>query len=356
MEQTKARKLEPRQITSLAEHGRSPRDHGGDLDTAIARFGGTPKDWIDLSTGINRRPFPFPPLTEMDWRSLPTRGDRDALCDAARRAYRTDAAIVPTAGAQAAIQLVPRLATAPGRAAVLSPTYNEHAAALRTNGWEVEEVGSLDELHGADAEIAVVVNPNNPDGRRHEPDALLQLLRNVGRLIVDESFVDCTPEWSLAPHAGRPGLIVLRSFGKFYGLAGLRLGFALGNETDIARLTEWAGPWAVSGPAIAIGRAALSDAAWAEATAARLLADAARLDALADAAGWTKIGGTALFGLYDVGDASSVREGLARHHIWSRIFPWSRRFLRLGLPGTETEWQRLTGAIEAARELPRSRE
>ncbi len=247
--------------------------------------------------------------------------------------------VLPVAGAQAAIQLLPRLAP-PGCVAILSPTYNEHAAAFRAAGWQVEDTSDIAALAGADA--AVVVNPNNPDGRRHTPGDLTALAARVGLLIVDESFADPTPDLSLCPTLGRPGLIVLRSLGKFTGLAGLRLGFALGAPSDIARLAELAGPWAVSGPALALGAAALADTAWTQATRARLAADARRLDALAP---WPLAGGTALFRTYDTPDAAAAQDHLARARIWSRIFPWSTRWLRLGLPGEPTEWDRLAAAL-----------
>jgi cobalamin biosynthesis protein CobC len=173
------------------------------------------------------------------------------------------------------------------------------------------------------------------------------LLERVGRLVVDESFGDMTPEMSLTPQAGRAGLLVLRSFGKFYGLAGLRLGFVLGGAAEIAALTEMAGPWPVSGAALAIGTRALADTTWAEATTRRLAGEAPRLDALAERAGWTPRGGSTLFRLYDTPQAAAAQEALARHRIWSRRFPYSDRWLRLGLPGTPAEWDRLTTALES---------
>jgi cobalamin biosynthesis protein CobC len=250
--------------------------------------------------------------------------------------------MLAVAGAQAAIQLIPRIA-APAHARILAPTYNEHAAAFRSAGWQVEEVTTSAALEGAD--LAVVVNPNNPDGRNHAPVDLLQLATRVGRLVVDESFADARRDLSLAAKAGQEQLIVLRSFGKFYGLAGVRLGFILGSDADIAALTEMAGPWPVSGPAIAIGTAALSDHSWTEATMARLRTEAARLDALAQSAGWKLLGGTELFRLYDTPDAATAREKLARHQIWTRMFPYSHRWLRLGLPGQSAEWDRLASAL-----------
>lgn len=319
------------------------RDHGGNLDAAAARFGGAPADWLDLSTGINRRPYPMPTLPPEALTALPGAAALGALMRAARGAYRSTAPMLAVAGAQAAIQLVPRLAE-PGLARVLAPTYNEHAASLRAAGWRVEEVAEVQALAGAD--LAVLVNPNNPDGRRHEPGALRALLPRVGRLLVDESFADPVPALSLAPEAGLPGLLVLRSFGKFYGLAGLRLGFVLGAAGDIEALSRMAGPWAVSGPAIAAGIVALSDGAWARATTERLAAEAGRLDAIALRAGWRLSGGAHLFRLYDTEDAEKAQETLARARIWSRIFPWSDRLIRLGLPGEEPEWQRLETALQ----------
>jgi cobalamin biosynthetic protein CobC len=317
------------------------RDHGGDIDTAQARFGGT--DWIDLSTGINRAPYPLPSLPQDAWTALPTAAATARLLKAAGTAYQSQAPMLAVAGAQAAIQLIPRL-SAPVHACILGPTYNEHAAAFRSAGWRVEEVTTITALEGAD--LAVVVNPNNPDGRKHAPEDLLRLTTRVGRLVVDESFTDARPDLSLAPKAAQGRLIVLRSFGKFYGLAGVRLGFILGSESDIATLSEMAGPWPVSGPAIAIGEAALSDRPWAEATMARLRMDAARLDRLAQSAKWKLVGGTELFRLYDTPNALAAREKLARHQIWTRMFRYSDRWLRLGLPGQPAEWDRLAPALQ----------
>jgi len=161
----------------------------------------------------------------------------------------------------------------------------------------------------------------------------------------DESFADATPDLSLAAQAGEPGLVILRSFGKFYGLAGLRLGFALGSAVDVAALAALAGPWPVSGAAIAIGRRALCDRAWAAATSSRLARDADRLDALIRPAGWRLVGGTALFRLYDTGDAEAAQRRLAEAQIWSRIFHERPGWVRLGLPGDEAEWDRLAAAL-----------
>ncbi len=313
------------------------RDHGGNLDWAKARFGGT--DWIDLSTGINRVPYPVPTLSAAAFAALPTKSAMQTLLAAAADAYGTAAPMVALGGAQAAIQMVPLLRR-PGLARVVCPTYNEHAATLRACGWQVEEVSSLAGLAGAD--VGIVVNPNNPDGRHWSRAELMALVGSVGLLVVDESFADPMPLESLATDAGCPGLLVLRSFGKFYGLAGLRLGFALGAEADVARLSDLAGPWPVSGPALEVGAMALSDREWAVETTERLVAEAARLDEVCVRFGWQAIGGTPLFRLYDTPDASEAQGFLARAGLWSRIFPYSASWVRLGLPGGEAEWARVS--------------
>ena len=174
---------------------------------------------------------------------------------------------------------------------------------------------------------------------------LLALLPRVGHLVIDESFADAVPQLSLAAEADRQGLLILRSFGKFYGLAGLRLGFAIGNAADVARLAAMAGPWPVSGAAIAIGSRALRDDAWAEATSARLVRDCVRLDEMMQAQGWRLVGGASLFRLYETPDAVAAQEKLARGRVWSRVFAQRPTWLRLGLPGSEAEWTRVAEVL-----------
>lgn len=325
----------------------APRDHGGDLAAAIARHGGAPGDWLDLSTGINPRAWPhpksLPPLAGPLWQRLPDPDGLEALLTAARRAYSVPpvAAIVAAPGASALIRLAPRLAR-PATVAIPTPTYNELGPAFAAEGWRVTD------RPGPGVTAAVIVNPNNPDGRLWSRRDLLLLAEALDLLVVDESFADPSPELSLAPSTGRDSLVVLRSFGKFFGLAGLRLGFAIGAPAAIARLAELLGPWAVSGPATEIGARALADAGWITAERARLKADAGRLSELGRAAGWREVGGTALFRTFDTADARTARDRLAASQIWSRIFPHSRSWLRLGLPG-DAGWVRLEAALKARR-------
>lgn len=307
------------------------RDHGGGIDAAAARFGGSRADWLDLSTGINPMPYPIPALPADAWTALPDRAAATEIEDAARAAWGVpaSAAVLSAPGASALIARIPTLAAA-GRVTIPGPTYNEHAAAFAAQNWTVAQAGAAD--------AAVVVHPNNPDGRVWRADAL----PDAPLKVIDESFCDVTPDASLVALADRPGVIVLKSFGKFWGLAGLRLGFAIGDPTLLARLAESLGPWPVSGPALAIGAAALRDTGWADRTRARLAADAARLDGIMTAAGARVQAGTTLFRLYDTDDAQSWQDRLAARRVWSRVFPYSDRWLRLGLPGPEG-WARLDG-------------
>ncbi|WP_242494163.1 threonine-phosphate decarboxylase [Salipiger sp. IMCC34102] len=308
-----------------------PRDHGGGVDAAVARWGGTRADWLDLSTGINPVPYPLPDLSPDTWTDLPDAAAVTRLEHLARAFWRVpqDAAVLAVPGASAAIAQLPRLRPA-GRVEIPGPTYNEHGAAFRLAGWDLTE-------NATDALVAV--HPNNPDGLTWEADRL-----DAPFVILDESFCDTMPEASLIRLAARPGTVVLKSFGKFWGLAGLRLGFAIGDPDLIGDLREALGPWPVAGPALSIGAEALADPQWADDTRARLAQDAARLDALLTANEAEVIGGTTLFRLYRVSDAAAAQEHLAAHRILGRTFPYADDWLRLGLPGPDG-WTQLEGAF-----------
>ncbi|MCR9126314.1 MAG: pyridoxal phosphate-dependent class II aminotransferase [Rhodobacteraceae bacterium] len=309
-----------------------PRDHGGSLSAAIAAFGGARGDWIDLSTGINPCAYPLPDLAPSDWTALPDRPAQQALEAAARRFWRVPdtASALAAPGASALIARLPALRPT-GTVAIARPTYNEHAAAFSAARWRI-----ADDMPGADAQV--IVNPNNPDGRIWRAEEL-----RAPFAVIDESFCDTAPEHSLIDHAAGPGRIVLKSFGKFWGLAGLRLGFAFGPPDLIAPLSDMLGPWPVSGPALRIGAAALTDTAWATQTRQRLAHDAARLDRIMTARGAALAGGTDLFRLYRVSAARRWQARLATVRIWSRIFPYSDNLLRLGLPHPD-DWPRIEAA------------
>lgn len=307
------------------------RDHGGGLDAAIAVHGGTRKDWLDLSTGINPAPYPLPQMPQDAWTALPDQAAFDRLYALARSFWNIprEAAIIGATGASALIAALPRVLPQ-GEVCIPGPTYNEHGAAFAAAGWRL----------GQDPRHALVaVHPNNPDGHLWQVSDFA-----AAYTVIDESFCDTIPGQSLMHLAARPGTVVLKSFGKFWGLAGLRLGFAVGDPKIIANLADILGPWQISGPALAAGAEALADPQWADQTRLRLTKDAARLDSLITATGAEVIGGTPLFRLYKVKDAKAAQDQLARHHVWSRVFPYAPDWLRLGLPAPD-RWAQLEAAL-----------
>ena len=260
--------------------------------------------------------------------------------------------LLPVAGTQAAIQALPRLRAGlagPARVSVSAPSYAEHAHHWDRHGHAMRQV-AYDALNDAvaDSDVVVVVNPNNPTGATVAPTQLLdwaeRLAARGGWLVVDEAFGDTASCLSIAGHADRPGLIVLRSVGKFFGLAGLRLGFVGAEPSLLAALDELLGPWAVSGPAQDIATAALRDHAWQQTTQTRLARDGARMHALLAEQG-IETYGTPLFHWWAEPRAEAFHEHMARRAIWVRLFPGAARGIRIGLPGNESEWRRLEQAI-----------
>lgn len=320
--------------------------HGGDLAQAKALFPEAPEPWIDLSTGINPIPYPVPALPLSLWQRLPGVRDEAALLAAARETYRVPetAGIVAAPGTQILIELLPCLANT-GPVVVIGPTYAEHAVAWRKAGMDVRESATPGEA--GDAGVVVLVNPNNPDGRVIERAQLTAVARDLagrgGLLVIDEAFIDFMPEASLIPELP-PATLILRSFGKTYGLAGLRLGFAIGEARLTEALRAALGPWAVAGPALHIGAQALSDTDWLAAAAGARASDAARLDALLASRG-VIVGGTSLFRLLATPDAPALFAHLGRDGIYVRRFQNNASWLRLGLPGDEPSWQRLAAAL-----------
>lgn len=324
-------------------------DHGGSLGAARKLFPHAPEPWLDLSTGINPHAYPLPPLPASAFTRLPEAARVLELLDAAALAYGAPDArhVVAAPGTQILLPLVAALVP-PGRAAVLSPTYAEHRRAAALAGHQVREVCEWERL--AEADLAVLVNPNNPDGRVIPRAGLLHLAGQMrgrgGLLVVDEAFMDVGPRGaSLAGDAAEGGFVVLRSFGKFFGLAGLRLGFALSAPETVGILRARLGPWAVSGPALEAGIAALSDHTWQEAERARLAASAARLDALLARYGLAVAGGTSLFRFLRTERAQSLFQALGREGILVRAFAADPHALRFGLPGDDLGLARLDAAL-----------
>lgn len=328
----------------------TPR-HGGDLAFATARYGLPAGGWLDLSTGVNANPYRTPPLATEALTCLPDRAGLEALLATARSAYRVPAAtvIVAVPGTDLALRLLPLIAP-PGPVAIVSPTYRSHHEAWTAAGRAVTAIASVDECP-ADAAVVVLANPNNPDGHVTAPARLVALRENLsargGLLVVDEAFADVAPQVSLVPHLGNLPALVLRSFGKFYGLPGLRLGFVAGEPAILSRLAALIGDWPVSGPAIAIGTAALADTAWQDETRRRLAASARDLRAVLARHRLAVKGGTDLFVLIDDPRAGDIHARLARHGIWTRVFAENLDGLRLGIPGDAAALARLERALSA---------
>ena len=323
--------------------------HGGDLAAARRLFPGAPEPFLDLSTGINPHSYPFPQLAPAVFCRLPEPAALDRLAATAAAAYGAPSPrhVVPAPGTQILLAPVSAL-VAPGRAAVLGPTYGEFVRAAALAGHRASVCD--DARHLIDADLAIIANPNNPDGRLVGRADLMRLLdaqrRRGGLLVIDEAFMDVGAEGSsVAGEVGSGNLVVLRSFGKFFGLAGLRLGFALAAPPLAARLAAVLGPWAVAGPAIAAGTAALADRSWIAAMRTRLAEEAGRLDAMLAAAGLDLIGGTPLFRL--VAAPGTLFGHLGRAGIWVRRFAEAPQWLRIGLPASEAGWRRLAAALAA---------
>ena len=322
--------------------------HGGALDRMKAAFPEAPLPWIDLSTGINPWPYPVGEVAAGAFQHLPTHNAYEACRQAMAANLSAPAGSLTLApGSELLIRLLPSLIS-PRRVATLSPSYGDHAATWQAAG--AETIPSPHPLQLADEVDAVVVcNPNNPDGQRFEPSALLtaaaKLARRGGWLIVDEAYADLDPALSLAPHGGTAGLILLRSFGKFFGLAGLRLGALLAPQDTSSRLRSLLGVWPVAGPALEIGARAYQDAEWQTETRRKLAEARRRLDAILSGNGLTIAGGTDLFRLVETSDATKLWEALARQGVYVRRFGWSERLIRIGLPPTPTAEDRLAAAL-----------
>lgn len=320
-------------------------EHGGQIRAAAARYGIPMADWLDLSTGINPIAYAPPPIPLDVWQRLPQ--EQDGLLAAAAAYYGT-ADLIAVAGSQAAIQLLPKLRSS-CRVGVLHPGYAEHAYAWRSAGHEVVDLAVdeiADEIDRLD--VLVLMQPNNPSGAIFSHAQLRDwhaaLAARKGWLLVDEAFVDASTQGSIAQQAMPQGLIVLRSLGKFFGLAGARVGFVLAQPDLLARMQTLLGPWSVSGPSRFVAQAALLDSVWQAATRERLQQDGARLAQLLRDSQLAPAGGCGLFQWVISEHAESIHMQMAQRGILTRLFVQPRS-LRFGLPGSASEWARLTDTL-----------
>lgn len=322
-------------------------EHGGRLRRAASEYGIASDAWMDLSTGISPYAWPVPSIPASAWLRLPE--EDDGLIDTAC-AYYGATHLLAVAGSQAAIQALPRLRQ-PSRVGVIAPGYNEHAHAWRRAGHTVESLPAsvlLAEISRFD--VIVLIHPNNPGGERFERAELLachaSLAARQGWLVIDEAFMDATPDNSVCSEAHREGLIVLRSVGKFFGLAGARAGFVAAHPLLLERLHEQLGPWTLNGPARYVLAQALADRAWQAQAREWLRTRSACLSEVLSKHGMTPEAGTPFFQWWRHPRAEIVHVALARQGILTRLFA-APASLRFGLPADDAAMQRLGCALGA---------
>ena len=333
--------------------------HGGDLHQASTQYGIAPDKWLDLSTGINPCPYHIDSLPQNLWHRLPSPTELGRLEERARYYYRVsdDADIYgcpgllcPDCCASPACIQTPLLLLLP-----VKPIRNTSVAGLDQAGQGLRcsmnaPANLLNRRPGTvpGSKGLVIVNPNNPTGRLYSPQTLLDTKERLGQdgfLVVDEAFMDCTPGSGLAPHAGQRGLVILRSFGKFFGLAGLRLGFAIGHPDEIRALRRALGAWPVSSAAIHIATQAFRDAVWIDRTGKELATRSQALNSRLAENGLDVLGSTSLFSLVGNINARNIHEKLAKNAVWTRIFDYEPDWIRIGLPKNSARLAQFVNAL-----------
>jgi cobalamin biosynthesis protein CobC len=319
-------------------------EHGGNLNHAAQLYGIPLTAWLDLSTGLNPHHYPIPDIPASAWQRLPE--DHDDLIEAACQYYGCTSAL-PSAGSQAIIQLLPKLRHL-GRIAMPRSMYQEHAYAWEKHGHNITFFDHTpDDETFNQSDVVVVCNPNNPTGKRYTKDILLQwhqqLIARGACLVVDEAFIDITPEESVAAYSHLEGLLVLRSLGKFFGLAGARVGFLLAHPAYLKLAQKQLGPWSVTGASRYIATQALLDRHWQQSTRLKLLAASDRLQQLLTQYGLSPNAGTALFQYIAHPQALEIQKQLAQQAVWIRLFKQPSA-LRFGLP-TDNDWDKLEHAL-----------
>ena len=325
-------------------------NHGGRILAAARKYGIAENDWLDLSTGLNPNGWSVPDVPARVWQSLPE--DNDGLEQAACEYYGCDYCL-PVAGSQAAIQLLPMLRTT-SKVGIISPTYAEHEYNWKKAGHDVIQITESDaDRQIAELDVLVVINPNNPTGKIIPGNTLLNWYQHLstkgGWLIVDEAFMDVTPGNSLLASGINPGLIVLRSIGKFFGLAGIRCGFIISDYELLQRLANKLGPWSLTGPTRYIAKRLLADRKWQASTSKALIKSSKRLSDLLKEYNLSPSGGTALFQWVIHPMAKEIYEICAKQGILIRYY--DDHSIRFGLPGNEEQWQRLRNTLKMLMDL-----
>ncbi len=305
--------------------------HGGNLDKAIKLYGGNKNEWIDLSTGINPDPYIFSEIKSSELRDLPTSSDIQSLVELIKTEFNTNSEVVLTPGSQIAINLLPFLIKFK-KVGILTPTYEDYAFIFKNSGYAVTSCKNLNQLIKTD--VAIVVNPNNPDGKTYTLKDLLNLSQRIKLLIIDESFIEASDAISIISYINKytSNIIVIKSFGKFFGLAGLRLGFVFSGKEIIEKFRFICGAWPVSKIAIKIASKALKDYEWIKHSKTNLSKRGNNLDNLLQEIDFQNIGGTTLFRLYSTKNSVLAQKMLAKKYIWTRSFTYSKKWLRIGIP------------------------
>ena len=315
--------------------------HGGDIDLAIKKYGGEREDWIDLSTGINGASYPWQESINVELRNLPSNKILMQLEKAAARAYKIaeSADTAAVSGAQQIINLLPLCLKSCNSVAILGPTYNEYEKAFKRSGTKTKTVSETSKLSRSD--IAIIVNPNNPTGKVIADETLAGLSKKVRILIIDESFKMFSSRRTL----NFSNIIQINSLGKFFGLAGVRLGFVSGPSEFIKTVKEMLGPWPVSSLAAEIGIVALNDKVWISEMEKILVTESNALHVVCNSRNWELVGRTSLFHTYATSSCLEVEKQFAAHGIWVRTFDYSKTWVRLGIPTSENAWTRVKQAL-----------
>ena len=322
-------------------------EHGGNSDEAAKAYGMTPEQMYDLSTGISPIAYDMVLPSSSHYQKLPMTSALDDLYKAARGAYQvpTHAAICCGAGSQSLLGMLPNVMAGSEIVWCREPTYNEHRYRWEKAGHQVDGGDSCPD----DAKIIILGQPNNPDGRLWKHDEIAHyhamMAERNGLLIIDEAFVDAMPEHSYMPHAGDDNLVILRSVGKFYGLAGIRVGFAIGGKEIIAKLADDIGPWPISQPAIDIALTALSDHEWQISHSKRLYELSSKLVEILAGAGFTIVAQQPLFVTIQDESIYEFHDHLARHGFWTRIYQNYPSMMRLGLISQQTGLSRFASVV-----------
>lgn len=336
----------------MTQQTAAPIAHGGALSEAIAKYGGTASEWLDLSTGISPFSLPLPEISADSWRRLPEQSEVRRVCELAMRHYGGSVVPIAVPGTQAAIQLLPFLTPNASEVAIVSPTYGEYEQAYRRMDMEVDPIDALDGATVTRASVAVLANPNNPDGRETPRDDIFGFVRAQRHrlVIIDEAFADMRQDLTMVGAAGmEPNLMVMRSFGKFFGLAGLRLGFVFAEPALAKILSDRLGPWAVSGPALAIAAHAFSRLDLINELRGKLDKAYTMTRSALKMASVKIVGETSLFFYCDVGDGAAVRDLMASHKLLVRAFDHSPSRIRIGLVPDELSAVRLRETLRLAR-------